>query len=201
MTSIVDDIGQVVQAIRDLAQTPVPVGAWLAQYDSSLTIAPYYFNGRKREVVNAVANKAKLNKAAFPMIALNGDFQYTRRGTLVDYKLNLLIATSTKDGAYTTDDRETVNYIPILYPLYESFLYVFANIGLFQWDEMLDAKVPPHQPVNRYHYGPTDSDGSVKNMFNEPVDAIELVDLAFSRDLRDVKQAVYQKPPYSKQYL
>lgn len=200
MTSIIDDIGMVIQAIRDIAQDPVPAGTWLAQYNPDLVIAPYYFNGRKREVVNAVASKAKYNKDRFPMIALNGDFQYTRRGTLIDYKLNLLIATSTKES-YTTDDREDTNYIPILYPLYESFLYCFANIGLFQWDSTEDARVPPHQPINRYFYGAADKDANIKNMFDEPVDAIELVDLTFSRDVRDIKMQQYQKPPYSEIYL
>lgn len=190
MTSIIDDIGRVVQAIRDSAGFDPrrwSIGAFTNAYDDSSNISPFFFNGRRKEIVNEVANREKLNSLkVYPLIALNGDYQYTRRGRLIDYKLNLLLAVATKQD-YSTEEREEINYTPILYPLYEKFLDCFVRIGLFQWDANVDAVVPPHEPVNRYYYGANNSDGNIKNMFNEPVDAIELVNFEFTRDTADIK--------------
>lgn len=174
MTSIINDIGMVIQAMRDNVFTNT--------YDPTSNVPPFFFNGRRKEVVNKVSDLEKFNSVkVFPMIALNGDYQYTRRGTLIDYKLNLLIAVSTT-SELSTEEREANNYIPILYPAYEKFIDYFGKIGLFMWDASTDLKSPPHQPINRYYYGTNDSDGNLKNMFNEPVDAIELVNFEFTRD-------------------
>jgi hypothetical protein len=183
MTSIIDDIGMVVQAMRDTSVKPPAVGAFTNAYDPDSLVAPFFFNGRRKEIVNTVSQKEKLNvPKVFPLIALNGDYQYVRRGRLIDYKLNLLIAVSTT-ADLSTEGREDKNYIPILYPLYESFLDAFYKIGLFMWDSTQEAIIPPHEPVNRYYYGTNNSDGNIKNMFNEPVDAIELVNFEFTRDI------------------
>lgn len=202
MTSIIDDIGRVIQAIRDTTVTQVTglkslnATAFLNGYDPDSIVAPFFFNGRRKEIVNKVSDLEKHNTPkTFPLIALNGDYQYIRRGKLIDYKLNLLIAVSTK-AEYSTEEREENNYIPVLYPLYESFLDCFNKVGLFMWDTTEDAVVPPHQPVNRYYYGTNNSDGNIKNMFNEPVDAIELVNFTFTRDTSDVLLKYYERPGY-----
>lgn len=197
MTSIITDIGMVIQAMRD--------DAFVNAYDPTSAVTPFFFNGRRKEVVNKVADLEKMNAVnVFPLIALNGDYQYTRRGSLVDYKLNLLIAVGTS-GDLSTEEREEKNYIPTLYPIYEKFIEYFGKIGLFMWDASTDLLVPPHQPVNRYYYGTNDSDGNIKNMFDEPVDAIELVNFEFTRDLNGelintVVGGHYSEPPYEKQY-
>lgn len=190
MISIIEDIGMVIQAMRDISANPKNPAQWVNgaftnPYDSASLVKPFFFNGRKKEIVNKVADLGKLNSVkTFPMIALNGDYQYTRRGNLVDYKLNLLIAVYTT-AELSTEEREDKNYVPFLYPTYESFLFCFSRVGLFQWDTTVDEVIPPHQPINRYYYGTNNSDGNIKNMFDEPVDAIELVNFEFSRDLNN----------------
>ena len=176
MNSIVDDIGVVVQSMR--------TGLFDQAYDEKSTDPPFLFTGRRQEIVNETTKLRKVAETGvnvFPMVALNSEIQYERRGNIVDYTLNILLAIQTK-ADLSTEEREEVNFIPFLYPLYDSFIRNFGKVGLFFWQSE-DLRTPPHTPINRYYYGKGDAAGTVGNIFNEPVDGIELVGLKFSRDI------------------
>ncbi|HTJ53729.1 MAG TPA: hypothetical protein VL443_29945 [Cyclobacteriaceae bacterium] len=186
MIYIVDDIGKVVQSIR--TGTTNSQGKWIGgQFldynDDDVNGAPYYMYGHRQEISNRLTAKDidnKQKKKKFPLIALKLDTIETVRGNVVDFKLNLVIATWS-DPNLTADERYVKTFKPILYPLYEKFLTQLGNAGLFQWDSSLPQNVPPHTKVDRPFWGTPTDKANIANIFNDPTDAIEIIDLRLSR--------------------
>lgn len=163
MIIIVDEIEKVVSAMRT-----TPTGS------------PYYMYGHRQEIIDRITAKnndpVKKNQR-YPLVALKMDIAETVRGNVRDFRLNIVIATLS-DIKSTADQRMTNTFKPILYPLYESFLKQFNNAGLFFWEG--DLGYPSHIKLDRPYWGTEAKEGNLKNIFNDPVDAIELVDLRFS---------------------
>ena len=177
MIYIVDDIGAVVQAMR--------TGQYDTYHDDNFSKAgsPFYMYGHRQEISNRLSDmdqRPQQKKQKYPLIALNLDIVETVRGDMTDFKLNILIATNTSINL-NAQERMTQTFKPILYPLYAQFLNAFANAALFQWDDQLDQLWPPHTKVDRPFWGTAGTEGNLKNIFNDPIDAIELINFQFTR--------------------
>lgn len=181
MIYIVDDIGKVVQSMRN-------GGGYEPYYEQSYEQgqdgSPYYMFGHRQEISNRLTEMTQRpiqKRKKYPLIALKLDTIEIIRGTMIDFRLNLVIATLTEENL-NAEQRMAKTFKPILYPLYEKFMKQFANAGLFTWDSTLDQRVAPHTKVDRPFWGtPAEPKGNIKNIFNDPIDAIEIIDLKFSR--------------------
>jgi len=183
MTYIVDDIGTVVEAMRPL---DVSYGQDLLDYmaakqaNTGLTDAPFYMYGHRLEIANRLLEKDadKTNKfKKYPLIALRMDIAETVRGNVVDYNLNIAILSYT-DSNYNAEERYTNIFRPVLYPLYERFFEELKASGLFMWTG--NQAKPLHTKFDRPFWGTPSAEANQKQIFNDPLDAIEIIDLKIS---------------------
>jgi hypothetical protein len=172
MNYIVDDIEKVVNSMRAKDADGLPTGQ------------PYYMYGHKVEINQRLINQQKdpvLKHQKYPLIALRMDIPENNAKGIITFKLNLAIIQFTKKDAIVTDRyRDVIK--PVLYPLYESFLKKLKESGLFFWDG--NQRMPPHTKIDRPYWGtPTDS-GNTANIFSDPLDAIEIIDLEIKQNYK-----------------
>lgn len=176
MIFVTDDIGQVVQYMRS--------GIYSAYSESTFTTlngAPHYLFGHVKEINGILSrkNKDSIKKdQKYPLIAMKWETSEQVRGDMRDMKLNLIIADYT-DRNYMALDRMNQVFKPILYPLYYQFLNAITNSGIFTWEG--DELYPPHTMIPRPYYGTQTNLDNKKNIFDDPIDAIEIIDLQVSR--------------------
>jgi len=175
MISIVDDIGKVVQFLRS--------GAYSAYDFKDTNGSPYYMYGHRLEIANRLSElsqRPKGQKKKYPLIALNTmSITPSIRGNVWDFNLNIVIGINV-DNNKSSEEREGEIFKPILLPLYDMFKDAFSNAPLgFMWD---GKSFPPHTPMIKYFWGTENKEGALKNIFNEPMCAIEIVDLKFSKE-------------------
>lgn len=175
---IVKDIGEVVNAMRVLEQQdgyePAPSDEQIAQPGWG---APYYMFGHRKEIANRLQEQGKgkvEKKQRYPLIALRLDTPEKIFGDVVEHTLNLAIISETQRNLNAEERLEQV-FIPILYPLYERFFEELRNSGLFMWPNNQDK--PEHIKIDRFYYGTPQGAGNVENIFADPLDAIEIIDL------------------------
>lgn len=169
MNYIVDDIGIVVAAMR-------PFGS----VNPSLT--PYYMYGHRLEIAARLSEKDKdqvYKYQKYPLVALRLDTAEQHHDGVIDYNLNIVIVQFTQKQ-YNAEERYANVIKPILYPLYYSFMQKLTESGLFQWGSGL--KEPVHTKIDRPYWGTAGPEGNVKNIFNDPLDGIELINLKVSRE-------------------
>lgn len=158
---IVDEFEKVVDEVRAL----------------SGGVVPYYLYGHRKEIANKLLAKDK-NKMytyqRYPVIALRMDFSEDKSDGLIKLNLNIGILMFT-DMNYDAEKRYTNVIKPVLYPLYEKFLEALDSTGLFTWPG--DLGVPQHTKIDRPYWGVEESEGNVRNIFNDPIDAIEILNL------------------------
>jgi len=177
MIVIADEIGKVVQAMRNGGYYE---SYYEPQYEAGADGSPYYMYGHRLEIADRLTKKEQdpiKKKQRYPLIALKFDIAEVKRDGVSDFKLNIVIATKS-DANSNAEQRMTNVFKPILYPLYEKFILKFCNSGLFFWDG--DLTIPDHIKIDRPYWGTEAKEGNLKNIFNDPVDAIEIVDLKFS---------------------
>lgn len=176
MISIVDDIGKVVQFLRS--------GTYSTYDFNDGSFAPYYMYGHRLEIASRLTElsqrpKGQLKK--YPLIALNTmSIMPNVRGNVWDFNLNIVIGMNV-DLNKSSEQREAEIFKPTLSPLYDAFKDAFSNAGLFTWDGALSQEFPPHTPMIKYFWGTEDKEGAMKNIFNETMSAIEIVNLKVSR--------------------
>lgn len=176
MISIADDIGKVVQLLRS---------GTLAPYDDNdANFAPYYMVGHRQEIANRLSQKENdkvKKKKKYPLIALNTRHVPVQRGIVWDFNLNIIIGTQV-DTNLTSEEREEQVFKPLLYPLFEAFKEAFSDSGLgFIWDSQLPQDFPPCSPLIQYVWGTESKEGSLKNVFNDNMSVIEIVNMKFSK--------------------
>lgn len=160
---VIDAIEAVVVAMRDGGEVP------------------YFMYGRKVELANLLKEKDKSEEFTdkkYPLILLKLEIPENVVDGVIKTKLNLAIVDYT-EKSYITSERYTNVITPVLYPLYTKFMNTLGEIGLFTWPMPLDGdnEWPPHTKVDRPFYGTFDDNKNVKSIFDDPLDAIEIIDL------------------------
>lgn len=139
------------------------------------SLEPYYLYGHRLDLNNRLILKSKdLNRKSqkYPLIALRLPVeQIVALDDFEEVSLNIAILGFT-DKNYKSEDRYENVIKPILYPLYERFL-----AALSQSSYISGLGTPPHRRIDRLFWGTPEKEGNVKYIFDDPLDAIELVDL------------------------
>lgn len=177
MNVIVDDIGKVVERVRKNAFTDV-------FSDEFRNVLPLYLYGHRAEIAARLTQRDgdKVKKySKYPLIALRLDTEEEKVGIQTNFSLNIAIINIT-DKKYNAEERYANVFKPILYPLYELFLKELKNSGLFYWEGK--QRTPSHKKVDRPFYGTPDPEINIKNLFNDPVDAIEILNLKLSQQTK-----------------
>lgn len=149
---------------------------------AALTVAEgltcYYQHGHPLEIVESLQEMTKnpdASETKYPLIALFQDFP-EKKGTNnsdAELKLNLIIANLTQPQL-KAPDRYVQNFKPILIPIYYEFLKQIAKSGYFREDNSIKLL---HTKIDRLYWGRSGLFGNQKNLFNDYIDCIEIVDL------------------------
>jgi hypothetical protein len=165
--SIIDDIGLVVSKLRTVQDGP-----------------PYYMPGHPAEIMQRLGKKTQAAKEKYPLIFLKLDFLEPISGGMYNYDLNLGIMMFTKQ-TYTLQQRRDNVFTPILIPLYESFMKGIRNAGKFSWGG--EQTFAPHTPVLRPFWGVAVAGNNTKNIFGDPLDCIEIINLRINKRVTNCK--------------
>ena len=142
-------------------------------------IAVSYQYGHPIEIIeNLQEMSLNLTQSAakYPLIALFTDVSETKGeadGVDMSVKLHLIIATLTLNS-YKSPERLTLNFTPVLYPLYEQLLKSIASSGYFLNP---NAEKIEHEKVDRFFWGKNGLYLNTGNVFNDYVDCIEVSNL------------------------
>lgn len=183
MNLVVDDIGLVVAAMRESVELEslfdiLPTGA-------DPTKIPFYDYGHRLEIAQKLLSKKEgkvFTYSKYPLIALRLDIPEEVSSGFIHYTLNLGIYAFTNKN-YTTQQRYEHVFKPILYPLYDSFFQKLYESGLFSWD-IKDLERPPHIKIDRPFWGTPSEEKNEANIFNDPLDAIEIINLKINSKLK-----------------
>lgn len=147
--------------------------------------APYYMYGHPLEVANRLLKKdtagASVKHKKYPLIAVIMDMEEDFVNEMYKYNAHVLILMKT-EGKYETPERYTKVIKPILYPIYFKLLDGLRKSGDFTWS---GGKYPEHKKFDRPLYGTVGANKNFKNIFNDPLDAIELVDLKINSPFKN----------------
>ena len=144
---------------------------------------PYHLNflhGHPLEIVQVLQERLSSpdhKDLRFPLIALFRDFKITKgkkteADIYGDTSLNLIIAMQTV-AAYRADQRETLVFKPILYPIYNELLKQIKLSGFYS----VNYAGIEHDQTDRYYWGRSGLYGNTGNTFNDYLDAIEIENL------------------------
>lgn len=161
---IVDDIGGVVAKLRSVTDGP-----------------PYYMYGSTTEVNERLIKKTKAAKQKYPLIFLMWDFpEPVTVGGMYHYDLHMGILQFT-DQNLTTEQRRVQVFNPVLNPLYEKFIHGLLHAKL-AWPGY--PSLPPHTPIARPYWGTLQSEKKIKNVFTDPLDCIEILNLKVNKRIK-----------------
>ena len=161
---VTDDIGLVVAAMREDGQDD-----------------PYYLYGTRVEINSILKTKSQID-AKYPLVALKVPIVWRSEGGMIHYSLNLAIMSFT-DKNYRAAQRYENVIKPILRPLYNLFLEKLKIVGGFSWTN--EGHEPYHIGREVPFYGTEGKEGNLKNYFDDPIDAIEIVDLKISQKIKN----------------
>lgn len=134
-----------------------------------------YHHGHLLEVKNTFKEYTTISavkREQFPAIVLVQDFpeQIEDQTGEREVTCTLFIVTDSQQK-YTAADRYTNTLKPILYPLYDRFLEQLDNS-----DYVADTEFK-HTKIDRVFWGRDGGEGSLSNIFNDFIDAIEISNL------------------------
>lgn len=185
MILLQEELAKVVEAMR-----PIDISYGQAMLDylasvhpsSDLDLMPFFMFGHRNEINRRLIKKEddvteKYTK--YPLIALRMDFEEDVNNSDITYpSINIVILASTEKGL-NAEERLTQVFKPVLAPLYDRFMLELRNTGIFSWDNDNGEK-PPHTRIQRPYWGNGTLELNEKNIFNDPLDAIELTGLQLS---------------------
>jgi hypothetical protein len=181
MNSITRDIGIVVANLRP---------KWITADNTFITAdnthitadggkAPYYAKGSVTSINNALKLTNKMTNK-YPLIMLRLPTSEEKSDGVVKYNLNIAIVNYT-EARYTEDERDSKVFDPILWPLYRLFMQELSECGLFMWPDAQDE--PVHTVVKKYFWGTQQGEKTVKNTFDDPLDALEIIGLKLNQTI------------------
>jgi hypothetical protein len=139
-----------------------------------------YKYGHLLEVNNRLKVETMNASNKYPLVVLRLDTpERVANGFRVFENLNVLILDFT-DKKYNAEQRFDNVFVPRLYPIYSAMLEAFNNVGLFTWEKPIsgDNQFPPHVKHDRYYWGSLAPYQNVKQIFDDPLDAIEISSLS-----------------------
>jgi len=162
VTSIVSDkIFQVDSIEQSIGLT----GIWKS-------LAPYFEYGT-RKVINQMLlekNGGEYSYQKYPLIALRLPVPLSVDGGVASMDANILIAHFTEEQHRPKDRVEQV-YEPLLWPLTKLFLSMVRKSGEFSGFD------PGYTWIDRMFYGNEVGEENIANVFDDPLDAVELRNL------------------------
>lgn len=186
MSYVVEDIGTIVDQVKE---------KWLTMDSDEFTMdnatltmdggdAPYYLYGHRLDISNRLdrMGQDKVNKyRKYPLIALRMDIDEEIIGDVTRLNLNIALMKKTSKQ-WSTVERYQNNFKQSLIPLYELFMDTLRDSGLFMWEGEIERA--PHTRIIRPYWGTVSSppsEGSDKNVFTDPLDAIEIINLRINQ--------------------
>jgi hypothetical protein len=167
MIPIIEDMmGDVVAKMRNLANVDTP----------------YYQYGHIAEISDILKNMEgdPVNRERkYPLIILRLDNPGEVEDEIVKWNLNIAICSYTNEG-YRAHERLASVFKPVLFPLYDRFFEALTLSKHFFWD----GKYPKHTKVDRYFWGTTSGFRNSKLIFDDPIDAIELINLKINSRIK-----------------
>lgn len=173
---IVDQIGDVTAMLN--------LSPWSSEFSLPFTGgAPEYMYGHRTEIASRLREMTKSEDEVkkYPLVALNMDIPELVKGNTIQYSLNIGLIALTDKG-YTSPERMANVFKPFLYPFYYQFMRALKLSGLFFWPA--GQKFPEHTKIDRLFWGTGytgnsagSGPGSLKELLDDPVDAIEIVNL------------------------
>lgn len=178
---IVDDIGRAVAYMRLGAEWSDDFGKDFKPFSIN------YMYGHRLEIaarLRAMTKDAINKDKKYPLVALRLDVP-EEFDEMYQYTLNVALITFTQKN-YNAEERMANVIKPKLYPLYYDFLRALKVCGLFTWPG--NQTMPKHTKIDRPFWGVgfTDANsgnqpGSTAQLFDDPVDAIEIVSLKLNK--------------------
>ena len=154
--------------------------------DKNMVLMPFFMAGHPLEIAQRLTDKDKdkvYKYQKYPLIALRMDIQESVSKGIWSYSLNILILNYT-DKKWNAEQRMEKIFKPVLYPIYERFMGELRNSNLFFWPGNQD--YPEHTKVDRPFWGTeSQQQGNVKNIFNDPIDAIEIIGLKLNQRVKN----------------
>ena len=182
MNFVTDKLAEVVAAMRPIDSSyGQAMLDYMAEFhpETDLEEAPFFMFGHRREINARLLEMDKdrvYQYQKYPLIALRMDFPEEVSGIDISYTLNVAILAFTQRDFRAPERMERV-FKPVLAPLYERFMQEIRNSGFFMWPVTLDQNKPPHTRILRPFFGTEGSEGTEKQIFTDPLDAIELLNL------------------------
>jgi hypothetical protein len=167
MIVVVDIIAEVV---AEVSARLLPAFSTL---DGNIT-GVHYLHGHPREILETLAQKDKSENFKFdkyPLICLFQDFVEKDLGEHIQPSLNIVFCKSTV-ATYKASERYEKNFKPYLYPMYEAFMQALKTHRNFEGYEAKELT-----KIDRLFWGRVGVGGNEKNMFNDKLDAIEIIHL------------------------
>lgn len=134
----------------------------------------YFKQGTLKEintVLTAYSTSQEFSAKKYPLICLIRDvkesLELQQYGLATNFKCRLLIINFTLP-AYRADDRELLNFKPILLPIFESLIRQIGKSKNFGMPTVKDMQITKY---DCYFYGSSENN---KNIFNDYVDAIDI---------------------------
>lgn len=170
-----DDVDYIVKSPTSSQFTvsgTVTASTWAAK-------APYYDYGHPQEIANILTSKTghqtkKYQK--YPLIVFYTDVRIKRGDAKFYGKLErqfISIIGQSAEG-YSSKQRYDNVITPILYPLYVQLL---SKIRTSRYFMGVNPRVN-HDLIERPFWGSTSKYGNIENMFNDPLDALEMANIS-----------------------
>lgn len=199
---VVDDIAEVVAKMRPIG---IKYGKPMVEYMASINnpsttfdetfdytfqnanmlLMPFFMAGHRMEISKRLTDKDKdkvFKYQKYPLIALRMDIQESVAKGIWSYSLNIAILNHA-DRKLNAEERMEKVFKPVLYPIYERFMEELRNSTKFFWSGNRD--YPEHTVILRPFWGIENQEGNVKNIFNDPLDGIEIVNLKLNQRVKN----------------
>lgn len=153
--------------------------------DKNMVLMPFFMAGHRMEISKRLTDKDKdkvFKYQKYPLIALRMDIQESVAKGIWSYSLNIAIL-NYADRKLNAEERMEKVFKPVLYPIYERFMEELRNSTKFFWSGNQD--YPEHTVILRPFWGTENQEGNVKNIFNDPLDGIEIVNLKLNQRVKN----------------